>query len=140
MYILLICFSLLVGFVTTENPQLTIEVQNIKVLEGNIRIGVFNRSEKFLKQGATFRTYVVPVDKTTQTIVIRDLPKGDYAFLLYHDENTDGKLNQNMLGIPIEPFGFSNNVRPKFAKPTFEECKFLLAEDRVMRIGLGYFR
>ena len=140
MYILLMCFSFLAGFVTSKNPQLTIDVQNIEVVEGNIRIGVFNRSESFLKQGTSFRTYVVAVEGNTETIVINDLPKGDYAFMLYHDMNSDGRLNQNILGIPTEPFGFSNNVKPKFAKPTFEECRFLLAEDRVMNIGLRYFR
>ena len=140
MYILHISFLLLAGFVSTKNPQLTIRIQNIEVIKGNIRIGVFNSSEKFLKQGATFKNYIIAVKNTIETIIINDLPKGDYAFILYHDQNSDGKLNQNFIGIPKEPFGFSNNVKPKFAKPTFEECKFLLAEDRVLRVNLAYFR
>ncbi len=140
MCILLLCLSLLTGFVTTENPQLTIEIQNIEVLEGNIRIGVFNTSEKFLKQGFTFKSYVIAANDTIVTIIIDDLPEGEYAFLLYHDKNSDGKLNQNLLGIPKEPFAFSNNVKPKFAKPTFEESKFLLAKDKKLQVNLGYFK
>ncbi len=106
MYNLLICFSLLTSFITTENSKLTIEIQNIEVLEGNIRIGIFNTSEDFLKQGFSFKNYILAVNNTT---------------------------------IPKEPFGFSNNVKPKMAKPTFEECKFSLTKDRVMKINLGYF-
>ena len=139
MYILLLCFSFLAGFVTNENPQLTIKIENIEVLEGDIRIGVFNTSENFLKQGLTFKNYIIAVKNTTETIIIDDLPKGEYAFLLYHDKNADGKMNRNLLGIPKEPFGFSNNVKPKFAKPTFEECEFFLEENLVLQVRLGFF-
>lgn len=140
MYTLLLCLSLLTGSVTNENPQLTIEIQNIEVLTGNIRIGIFNTSEKFLKQGFTFKNYLMPANDTVVSIIINDLPEGEYAFLLYHDKNSDGKMNQNFIGIPKEPFAFSNNFKPKFAKPTFEECKFSLAKDRVIQANLGYFK
>lgn len=140
MYALLIYFSLFIGFVSNKNPQLTIKIENIEVLEGHIRIGVFNTSENFLKQGFTFKKYKIAVKNATETIIIDDLPKGDYAFMLYHDKNADGTLNRNLLGIPKEPFGFSNNVKPKFAKPTFEDCKFLLEENLELEISLGYFK
>ena len=137
---LLLCFSLFTGFASNENPQLTIEIQNIEIVKGNIRIGIFNNSEKFLKQGSTFKSYVIAVKGTTETIIIDDLPKGEYAFMLYHDKNSDGKLNQNILGIPKEPFAFSNNVKPKLSKPTFEQCKLLLQNDLKVQVSLGYFR
>ncbi|HKM94692.1 MAG TPA: DUF2141 domain-containing protein [Prolixibacteraceae bacterium] len=140
MPILLLFFSLLTSFISSENPQLTIEIRNIEVIEGNIRIGIFNTSEKFLKQGFTFKNYLVAASDTIVSIVIDDLPEGEYAFLLYHDKNSDGKMNQNFIGIPKEPFGFSNNVKPKFSKPTFEECSFLLLKDKVLHVNLGYFK
>ena len=139
MYILLLYFSLLASFVSSENPQLTIKVENIEELKGDIRIGIFNSNEKFLKQGHSFNEYKIAVTDTTETIIIDDLPKGEYAFIMYHDKNDDGKMNRNLIGIPKEPFGFSNNVRPKFSKPTFEECKFILEEDLVLHIRLGSF-
>lgn len=140
MYSLLLYFSLLAAFVSNENPQLTINIQNIEILEGDIRIGVFNTSENFLKQGFTFKKYKIVVRNTTETIIIADLPKGEYAFMLYHDKNADAEMNRNILGIPKEAFAFSNNVRPKFVKPTFEECKFFLEEDLVLDISLGFFK
>ncbi|QFZ55335.1 DUF2141 domain-containing protein [Oceanihabitans sp. IOP_32] len=48
-------------------------------------------------------------------------------------------MNRNLIGIPKEPFGFSNNMKPKFAKPTFEECKFSLTENIELQIKLGYY-
>ena len=139
MYILLLCFSLLAGFVSGENPQLTIKIENIEVLEGDIRIGVFDTSGNFLKEGFTFKKYKIAVENNTETIIIDDLPQGEYAFMLYHDKNADGELNRNFLGIPKEPFAFSNNVKPKFAKPVFEECKFSLEQYLVLHVSLGYF-
>lgn len=139
MYILLLCFSLLAGFVSGENPQLTIKIENIEVLEGDIRIGVFDTSGNFLKEGFTFKKYKIAVENNTETIIIDDLPKGEYAFMLYHDKNADGELNRNFLGIPKEPFAFSNNVKPKFSKPVFEECKFSLEQNLVLHVSLGYF-
>jgi|SRR5690554_1752826 len=139
MYSLLLCFSILAGFVSNESPQLTIRIENIETLEGDIRIGVFNTSDKFLTQGSTFKNYKIAVKNAVETIIIDDLPKGEYAFLLYHDKNADGKMNRNFLGIPKEPFGFSNNVKPKFSMPTFEECKFLLDENLELQVNLVFF-
>ncbi len=140
MYILLLYFSLITSFLTNQNPQLTIQIDNIEAVKGDIRIGVFNASDKFLKQGYTFKTYKVAVTDTTQTIIIDDLPKGEYAFIMYHDKNGDGKMNRNLIGIPKEAFGFSNNVRPKLSKPTFEACKFVLEDKLELHIRLGYFK
>ena len=139
MYTLLLYFILIAGFASNENPQLAIEIQNIEVVEGYIRIGVFNSEEKFLKRNSTFKNYIIAVESNTEKIVIDDLPKGEYAFILYHDINSDGKMNRKFIGIPKEPFGFSNNVRPKLAKPTFEECKFVLEDNLELKIKLGYY-
>ncbi|MDD4150859.1 MAG: DUF2141 domain-containing protein, partial [Bacteroidales bacterium] len=44
-----------------------------------------------------------------------------------------------LLGIPKEPFAFSNNVEPKLSKPTFEECKFSFEGNLVLLVRLGFF-
>ena len=52
------------------------------------------------------------------------LPAGDYAVTLFHDEDSSGKFKSNMIGYPLEGYGFSNNVVPQFSAPTFDQCKF----------------
>ena len=135
LYLLLSAYSM-----PNPNPQLTITIANIEVVEGNIRIGVFNTNDTFLEKGYSFKEYKTAVKDTTETIVINDLPKGEYAFILYHDKNSDGKMNRKLIGIPKEPYGFSNNVRPKLSKPTFEECKFFLGDKLELEIKLGYYK
>jgi uncharacterized protein (DUF2141 family) len=50
------------------------------------------------------------------------LPPDTYALTVFHDENGDGKFNRR-LGYPLEGYGFSNNVNPRFSAPSFDQCK-----------------
>lgn len=136
MPLLLFCFSLLFHAMPSEHPKLTIHIENIKVFEGQIEIGVFNTSTNFLKEGSAIKNYYVSVDNHTATFIIDDLPKGEYAISMYHDENSDGECNRNILGIPKEPYGFSNNIKPQFSAPSYKDCKFLLEEDKIIRVKL----
>ena len=134
---LLICFLLLNSNVSNDNPELTIKIDNIKLLEGKIRIGVFDKKKGFLKREAAIKHYYITVKNSTETIIIDDLPKGDYAFSMFHDENSDDEFNQGFLGIPKEPYAFSNNIKPKFSAPSYEDCKFSLEEDLVLEVTLS---
>ena len=68
------------------------------------------------------------------------LPFGAYAIGCVHDENGDGTLNTNFLGIPKEGYGVSNNPKPKFGAATFEQGKFTLPpEGAELTISLQYF-
>lgn len=136
MNIILLYMSLFIGLFSNDHPELAINVSNIKSLNGQIVIGVFNTEKNFLKNGAAVKNYTIAVNEATETIVIKDLPKGDYAISLYHDENSDGKCNRNLLGIPKEGYGFSNNIKPKLSAPSFKDCKFLLIENTVLDIAL----
>jgi len=60
--------------------------------------------------------------------VIESLPYGEYAVMLYHDENGNDKLDKNIVGVPKEPYGFSNNARARLGLPLYEQyeqVKFL---------------
>ena len=60
----------------------------------------------------------------TQTLTVR--PAGDYAISLYYDENNNGTLDSNFIGIPKEPVALSNNARPKFGPPKYRDAVFAL--------------
>lgn len=55
-----------------------------------------------------------------------DIPSGSYALVVLHDENMNGKLDTNWLGIPKEGYGFSNNAKPAaFHAPSFSDASFV---------------
>lgn len=120
----------------TNNPELTINISNIEKVKGEIRIGVFNKKEGFLKEGNAIKEYVIAVDETSEQIIVKDLPKGEYAVSLYHDANSDEECNRNFFGIPKEGYGFSNNIKPKLSAPKYEDCKFLFQENKAITIKL----
>ena len=68
---------------------------------------------------------------------ITDLPYGELAFAVYHDENNSGEIDKNLIGIPKERYAFSNNIKPTFKAPSFEDCKFNYDKNTdVIRISL----
>lgn len=124
------------GFFSFENPQLTLKISNIEKVQGEIIIGVYNQDTNFLKQGFAIKNYTIKVDKNTAAINITDLPKGEYAITMYHDENSDNECNRNFMGIPKEGYAFSNNFKPKFGPPKFKDCKFDLSENKTLNIKM----
>lgn len=55
-----------------------------------------------------------------------DLPHGTYALFLFHDENDNGTVDHNLLGIPTEPLGFSGGFKVSLFSgvPDFDDLKF----------------
>ena len=134
-YILLIFTFLLVNS-PSETNTLTLTISNINNIEGNLRIGLFNTGESFLEEGQAYRSFNVEVNDESETIVIKNLPKGNYAIGLYHDKNSNDKCDRNFLGIPKEPYAFSNNFKPRFSAPTFKDCQFEISSDHKLELKL----
>lgn len=107
-----------------QNSPLKITVTNINHTEGKIQLSLYNSEQSFIKKGMEYKTMIRTVKSGTETFTFNDLPKGEYAVALYHDANSDGKCNTNLLGIPKEGYAFSRNFRPKLAAPKFEDAKF----------------
>lgn len=134
-YLFLFSFFFVLNF-QSDKKELTLTISNIKYIEGNLEIGLFNSGDRFLESGRAYRKISIPVKSDSETFVIKDLPPGEYAISLYHDKNSNGVCDRNFFGIPKEPYGFSNNYRPKFSAPTYADCKFELISDHSLEIEL----
>jgi uncharacterized protein (DUF2141 family) len=71
--------------------------------------------------------------------VFEGLKPGTYAVSVLHDENANGRLETNFLGIPREGAGISNNASPEFSAPRFNDAAFQLKADTVQDIRMGYY-
>ena len=69
-----------------------------------------------------FKSASVEVEGKSVTI-LTELPYGEYAIKTFHDLNSDSELNLNILGIPAEPYGISNNARAAFGLPSYNDAK-----------------
>ncbi len=90
-----------------------------------VQVGIYTKAEDFpiTDRVTYFRVFTAGKNKQ-ERFIISDLPYGTYAFAVYQDLNKNKKLDVNLVGYPSEPFGFSNNVRPRFSAPSFSACKF----------------
>ena len=70
---------------------------------------------------------------------LANIPAGEYALLVYFDENDNGKMDKNFIGIPTEPLGFSNDYKPK-GPPSYSRAMFLLAEDEQKKFTVELYR
>ena len=58
------------------------------------------------------------------------MPQGNYAIAVYHDKNKNGKIDTNLLGIPKEDYGFSNDARGKFGPASWNDAVFKVSEPK----------
>ena len=65
-----------------------------------------------------------------------ELPDGTYAVGVFHDVDGNDALSKNFLGIPKEPFGFSNNVRGRFGPPSFKDASISVTRDLAITIAV----
>ena len=107
--------------------KVSIQVTSIRKSEGQIYIALFKPGSKFPEAGHQLVGKVVPVSSHISVMAEFDLAAGEYAAAVFQDLNGNKKLDTNFLGIPKEPYAFSNNIKPKFSAPKFEECKFRVA-------------
>ncbi len=89
--------------------------------------------------GEAFTGGIHPVTGTTVTVRFDSLAPGPKAVRLFHDENSNGKLDTNFFGIPSEGYGFSNNPRSRFGEPSFKDRLFELKADTTIHITLTYW-
>ncbi len=104
--------------------DLTVEIKGVNSANGQIYIGLYDKAEGWMKGG--FKNVETAAKKDRVIYEFKDLPEGVYAISLYHDENGNGKFDSNLVGMPIEPYGFSNDAMGNFGPPTFEQAKFKL--------------
>lgn len=124
------------------NAALTVNVTGVRNAQGKVRIDVYNAPAGFPETPAkALRREVVDIDAKTSTAkaVFADLPPGVYAVAVHHDENGNGEMDKNFLGIPKEGHGASNDPTAPRRPPTFDEAKLTLgAPGQTLAVKLFY--
>jgi len=95
--------------------------------KGNVMVALYKKDDKWL--GKSSMSTMVVAKKEGVTVSFNDLTEGEYAVSLFVDENSNGKMDTNAIGIPIEPYGFSNNAAGNFGPPTFAQAKLIVGKD-----------
>jgi len=122
------------SLMSAQNVKLTVAVSGLKNNSGTVKVGLYNSDGTFLK--TTYKSVASKIKDNKAMVTFDNLPAGEYAISTYHDENNNGKLDKNMMGIPSEDYAASNNAKGFMGPPAYKDAKFVLAKDSKIEITL----
>lgn len=135
----LICAAMWLATAPSQAATLTVTVLGLRSNAGELLIGVYDSAdgfrsaladsatksallpEKWRVVGASLRAKV-----GSQSIAFKELPPGRYAIIVFHDENDNGLLDENAMGVPVEGYGFSNDAQGFLSAPSFNAAAITL--------------
>ena len=123
----------------TATHDLEVKLTGMRNTKGSVLYLVFKSADGFpgdakksVKQGK------IKASEAKNGILITDLVPGTYAITITHDENNNGKLDTNFVGIPKEGFAFSKNPKVTVGAPSFSQCKFDSSESKEISIKMNH--
>ncbi len=109
----------------SKAAAIKVEVTGMRNDNGKLGCSLFNGPDGFPRDGSKkFRHAWARIKDGRGECFFSGVPAGDYAVTVFHDENSNEKFDMNWMGMPLEGYGFSNNIKPRFKAPDFDECKF----------------
>ncbi len=131
------CLSAAAEATPATGYTLTVSVEGVRSDAGKIMAQLLKAdgtTGKAIEAGGQFAA----AKPGTLTLSFAGLEAGDYGVRLFHDEDGDGDLKTNLIGMPKEGFGFSNRALAKFGPPSFDEMKVSVAADTTTGAVLVY--
>ena len=125
---------------TPQKNQIHVEIGGLRNDKGQVVCALFSSAADFPKnaQKAVFRT-TAPIADRQAVCEFHEVAPGNYAVSVFHDENSNGKLDTNFMGIPREGVGASNNAKGHFGPPKFAAAAFRFEGGRFeLKITIGY--
>lgn len=127
---------------TQESPGnvIHVEVDGLRNDRGQVLCALFSSPADFPKKADRAVAHAKSeISGGHATCEFEGVPSGKYAVAVFHDENSNGKLDTNFLGIPREGVGASNNAKSRFGPPKFSAAAFQHAAGRTdLKISIRY--
>lgn len=132
----LVTFCLLLFAVSgLEAQNVEVTVTGIRSDKGQISVGIFLDEESFREENAYLGYIFQKNDIHDGTITFSlNLDPGLYGLSVLDDENSDTRMEYNMLGIPREGFGFSDYYHTGLSRPKFDSFSFTVVKNTVKQI------
>lgn len=132
---LMLCAPFAAHSEAPDAASVELQLSGLRDASGNIYIAVYNSEDAWLGDTTVLQKKVVIAEALDGDIVRAGLhlQPGEYAFSIFYDSNNNGKLDTNFIGIPKEPLAMSNNARPKFGPPRYEDAVFVVGDELVIQ-------
>ena len=130
-----------ITFAQPSCPGIHVKILDIKNSAGVVACALFETSEGFPTEFLHSATNIImtKVQDTQARCDFVDISPGTYALVVIHDENMDGKLGTNWMGVHTEGYGFSDDAKASMSAPSFEAARFQYDERNLdLTISLNY--
>ena len=126
---------LLTSAFTVQAHTLTVNIDQINEQSGKLHVALYRSEQSYQQAKGAVAALIKEVSGETQQLVFPDLVDGEYAIKIMHDANNNGELDRNIMGIPSEGYGFSNNGG-QFGPASFKDAAFSVTADTSLTIHL----
>ncbi len=133
--ILLYLASILAG----TNYPLEIAVTLPENATGKLYLVIYDNKDNFLGEKGELSVYDISEVQKDPTIEINQVKEGTYAFVAFIDENNNGIMDKNRLGIPKEPIGFSVSKMGLFGPPSFKKASYQIPGTKSVELIIERF-
>lgn len=116
-----------------QNADIVVQLENLEPGEGSVNVALFRTAEEFTDDPYKTLRQKIKTGQSGASLSFKDIQPGTYAIAVYQDLNDNGELDTNFVGIPKEPYGFSNNYRPTMSSPSFNKAKFEINGEKVVQ-------
>jgi uncharacterized protein (DUF2141 family) len=125
MKLAVICLSMFALSQTPAGGVVKLTIDHARSDKGKVLCSLYSSKEGFPKDPSkAIKTCTADIKTDKAECNFADAPKGTLAISCFHDENGNGKLDTNFLGIPKEGVAMSNNAKGRFGPPSFEDASF----------------
>jgi uncharacterized protein (DUF2141 family) len=108
--------------------DLSLSVADGPAAEATLYVALYNDAAGYTASKAV-ASQTAPMQGGKARLVFAGLAPGRYALRVFADENGNGKLDTNLMGMPTERYGFSNDAKGNRAAPDFEAAAFSVDAD-----------
>ena len=114
-----------------SGATLTVVISDVRSDVGALNIGIYDNKSDWLGDSTVQKRSLTVLENNVGGVVTTsfEVEPGEYAISVHHDDNDNGKMDTNFIGIPKEPTGLSNGAVPKFGPPKYKDAAFLIGDE-----------
>ena len=120
------------GFQQATDFELNGKIESFRNDNGHVHILLVDEEDKEVGN------FIGEIKEGICEFQFLDLPKGTYGIRYFHDENDNNEMDRNVMGMPKEGYGFSNDAIGLFGPPGFKDYSFQLEENISVIMHINY--
>lgn len=140
LWIAILTFFSMNASISVKESPIHITIHNLRNEKGYVLLSLYNTEAGFPSEASkAFKQVKTKVNGNAVEITVDQIPAGQYAISVLHDENNNGKMDTGAFGIPKEGYGASNDAKATFGPPSFKDARFEHTQDTQLKIKMRYF-